>query len=91
MIGAVVLVGLNIADAWLLRMRMQLVGVELNPLASPLEANPAARALIAVAAILALYLVGKSGLIWWLVLAVLGLMTYHGVGYYVSSLNSTPS
>ena len=81
MLATVVLIALNVADALLLRIIMQLGAIGLNPLVPPLQANLIARGLIAIAVVLVVYLTGKRILLWWLVFLTLGLIVYHGVEY----------
>ena len=75
--AALVLIGLNVFDAWLMRIFLGLEGVELNPLAPPVIANLVARGLIAVATILILNLARKDNLLWWANLVILGLVCWH--------------
>ena len=91
MVGVIVLLILNVADALLLRTATQLGAIELNPIAPPLEANPVARGLIALVIILVLYFFKKSSLRWWLVALTLGFIVFHAVGYYMTSVNVNPS
>ena len=85
MAAALALIGLNIADALLLRINLQLTEVDLNPLVPPFEANLAARGLIAIAVILTLYVIEKRDLIEWFNLAVIGLIGYHALDRYIAS------
>lgn len=66
MVAELALVGVNIADALLLRMNLQLGEVGLNPMVPPLMANVVARGLMAAALILILYMFNKRYLLWWL-------------------------
>jgi len=75
--SALVLVGLNIFDAWLLRIYLGLEAVELNPLAQPFMANIVARALMVAAIILTLYLLRKDNLLWGANVLTLGVVSWH--------------
>lgn len=89
MAAALALVGVNIADALLLRLNLQVGEVGLNPLVPPLMANVVARGLLAVALILTLYMIKRPYLLWWLDFVLLLVMGYHSVGYYMSSFPGT--
>ena len=91
MAAAVVLFGLNIADALLARMNLNLGAVKLNPLAPPFEANLVGRGLLAIAIIIILYLIRREEWLWWLDFVVLAVIGWHLIGYWIFPLQSTPS
>ena len=84
---ALVLVILNVFDAWLMRMHLGMDAVELNPLAHPFIANLAARGLMAIALILILYMVRKENLLWGANLITFGLLSWHLIVQGLSTLN----
>jgi len=85
--AAIALIGLNAIDAWLMRIDLGLGNIDLNPLVPPLIANLVARCLIATAIVLALYLVRKEGLLWWVNLAMFCFVSWHLVVYMISPFN----
>ncbi|MFC2013532.1 hypothetical protein ACFLU8_01410 [Chloroflexota bacterium] len=75
--AALILVGLNVLDAWLVGIYLGVEAVELNPLAPTLMGNMVARGLMATAIILTLYLVRKETLLWWANLVIFGVASWH--------------
>ena len=89
--AAIVLIALNIADALLIRDTMRLETIDFNPLIPPLQANLAARGLIAIAMILAIFFIKRTSFTWWiwlLAFLTLALIAFHGVELFMSSSNT---
>jgi len=82
--AALVWIGFNVIDAWLVRQNLGLGAAEWNVLAPPFTANLLARGLMAAGIALILHSIRMKNLLWWLNLLMFALVCL-SLGYYVTS------
>ena len=80
-----IFIGLNVFDAWLIRIDMGLGAIDINPLTPPFMANLLARSLIAIVVVVTLNPVRKENLLWWANIVLAGVLSWH-LAVFITSL-----